>query len=67
MKSKNARMGSGVGKFVRLTSIIKPGIEFIRTRNFTRNYIKAAIKRVKKKIHYKFLISNLNNIPAQPL
>jgi ribosomal protein L16/L10AE len=24
-KSKNARMGAGVGKFVRLVSVIKPG------------------------------------------
>jgi ribosomal protein L16/L10AE len=30
-KSKNARMGAGVGKFVRLTSIIRPGKSIIKT------------------------------------
>jgi len=30
-KSKNARMGAGVGKFVRLTSIVKPGKSIIKT------------------------------------
>jgi ribosomal protein L16/L10AE len=30
-KSKNARMGAGVGKFIRLTCIVKPGKAFIKT------------------------------------
>jgi ribosomal protein L16/L10AE len=30
-KSKNARMGAGVGKFVRLVSIVRPGTSIIKT------------------------------------
>lgn len=30
-KSKNARMGAGVGKFVRLTSLVSPGRGFLKT------------------------------------
>jgi hypothetical protein len=30
-KSKNARMGAGVGKFVRLTSIVNPGKSVLKT------------------------------------
>ena len=30
-KSKNARMGAGVGKFVRLVSLVSPGKTFLKT------------------------------------
>lgn len=60
-KSKNARMGAGVGKFVRLTSLVKPGKSFLKTWHYTLSYLKQTLYRFKYKIPNKFLIKNVTN------
>lgn len=49
MKSKNSRMGSGVGNYIRICSIIKPNTTIIMTKNYSINILKKIIKYVKKK------------------
>lgn len=55
-KSKNARMGAGVGKFVRLTSIVKPGKAFIKTWKYNYSFLKSVCNYIHYKIPNKFLI-----------
>jgi len=55
-KSKNARMGAGVGKFIRLTCIVKPGKAFIKTWYYNFSFLKESAKAMKYKISNKFLI-----------
>ncbi len=60
-KSKNARMGAGVGKFVRLTSIVNPGKSVLKTWYYSYNYLKFTVKYIKFKIKNKFLIKIVTN------
>ena len=60
-KSKNARMGAGVGKFVRLVSIIKPGKAFIKTWYYSFKFLQETTNYIKYKIPNKFLIKNVTN------
>ena len=55
-KSKNARMGAGVGKLVRLTTIVKPNKSIIKTWKYTPNFLKKVLKYFCHKIPNKFLI-----------
>lgn len=55
-KSKNARMGAGVGKFIRLTSIVKPGKSIIKTWYYTFTFLRGICKYLTFKIPNKFLI-----------
>jgi ribosomal protein L16/L10AE len=60
-KSKNSRMGAGVGKFVRLTSIISSGKSFIKTWYYTYVYLRYIVKYMHYKIPQKFLIKIVTN------
>lgn len=60
-KSKNARMGAGVGKFVRLTSIVKPGCSIVKTWHYTTSFLKKFTSYLLYKIPNKFLIKNVKN------
>ncbi len=60
-KSKNARMGAGVGKFVRLVSVIKPGKSILKTWYYNYTYLKFTIKYMKFKIKNDFLIKIVTN------
>lgn len=60
-KSKNSRMGAGVGKFVRLTSIVQSGKTIIKTWHYTYSYLKYTAKYIHYKIPQKFLIKNVTN------
>lgn len=60
-KSKNARMGAGVGKFVRLTSMVNPGKSIIKTWYYTFSFLRAVTKYLTFKIPNKFLIKNVTN------
>lgn len=60
-KSKNARMGAGVGKFVRLTSIVKPGKSIIKTWYYNFTFLRQVCKYLMYKIPNKFLIKNVTN------
>lgn len=60
-KSKNARMGAGVGKFVRLTSIVKPGKSIIKTWYYNFSFLREVCKYLTFKIPNKFLIKNVTN------
>ena len=55
-KSKNARMGAGVGKFVRLVNIVFPGKTIIKTWYYTYNYLRAITNYMLFKIPNKFLV-----------
>lgn len=55
-KSKNARMGAGVGKFVRLTSLVSPGKSFIKTWYYTPSFLKQTVKHFHYKIPNEFLV-----------
>ena len=55
-KSKNARMGAGVGKFIRLTSIVKPQKAIIKTWHYTYNYLRYITNYLTMKIPNKFLV-----------
>jgi ribosomal protein L16/L10AE len=57
MKSKNSRMGSGVGNYIRICSIIKPNTTIIMTKNYSINILKKIIKYVKKKMNVNLNIS----------
>ena len=56
MKSKNSRMGSGVGNYVRVCSIINPNKPIIIIKNYSINFIKQAIVYLKKKLHLKLTL-----------
>ena len=60
-KSKNSRMGAGVGKFVRLVNYTKPGKSIIKTWHYTDYYLKSTIKYMHYKINNKFLLKNVKN------
>ncbi len=51
MKSKNSRMGSGVGIYTRVCSIIKPGKPLILLKGYSKNFVKNTISYIKKKIN----------------
>lgn len=55
-KSKNARMGAGVGKFVRLVSLVNPGKTIIKTWYYNFNFLKEVTKYLTYKIPNRFLI-----------
>ncbi len=55
-KSKNSRMGAGVGKFIRLTSIVHSGKSIIKTWYYTYIYLKYLTKYMHHKIPQKFLL-----------
>lgn len=60
-KSKNARMGAGVGKFVRLTSIVLPGKSLIKTWYYSFRFLQAVTNYFTHKIPNKFLIKSVTN------
>ena len=55
-KSKNSRMGAGVGKLVRLTNIVNPGKTIFKTWHYTIRYIRAIVSYLLYKIPVPFLI-----------
>ncbi len=54
-------MGAGVGKFVRLVSIIRPGRAIIKTWQYSFSFLKAATSYIKYKIPNKFLLKSVTN------
>lgn len=57
MKSKNSRMGSGVGLYVRVSSIIKPNTSVILIKNHSSFILKKIIKYFKKKMNINFYLN----------
>jgi len=51
IKSKNARMGSGVGNYVRVASFIKADTVLILLHHYSHNIIKKLLKYIKKKMN----------------
>ena len=51
MKSKNSRMGSGVGSYVRVSSIIKADTPIILLKNYSHHFIKKLLKYIKMKMN----------------
>lgn len=60
-KSKNARMGAGVGKLVRLTSIVSPKKSVIKTWKYSYSFLRKVLKYFCYKIPNKFLIKIVTN------
>lgn len=51
MKSKNSRMGSGVGIYTRVSSIVKPGKPIVLLKNYSKFFIFNAINYFKLKLN----------------
>jgi len=51
MKSKNSRMGSGVGLYVRVSSIIKPDTPIFLIKNYSEFIVRKLIKYAKLKMN----------------
>lgn len=51
MKSKNSRMGSGVGMYTRVCSIVKPGKPIILLKNYSKKFVLKAIHYLKLKLN----------------
>lgn len=51
MKSKNSRMGSGVGLYVRVCSLVHPNKPIILLRHYSIYYLQNAVKYLKKKLN----------------
>lgn len=51
MKSKNSRMGSGVGMYTRVCSIIKPQKPLILLKGYSKNFLLKSVKYLKKKMN----------------
>ncbi len=64
-KSKNSRMGAGVGKFVRLTNVSYAGKSFIKTWYYTSAYLKYLVKYMRYKLPHKFLVKIVKNKKAR--
>lgn len=55
-KSKNSRMGAGVGKFVRLTNLVKPGCTILKLWHYTPLYLRFLTNYLTFKLPIKFLL-----------
>jgi ribosomal protein L16/L10AE len=51
MKSKNSRMGSGVGLYLRVASIIKADTPIFLLKNYSEAIIRKLIKYIKLKMN----------------
>lgn len=56
MKSKNSRMGSGVGLYVRVASIIKADTPIFLVKNYSERLIKKLVKYTKLKMNINLYI-----------
>jgi len=55
-KSKNARMGAGVGAYVRLVSVLHPFYKLIEFKKYSVKFIKKVINFVEFKCGIKFML-----------
>jgi ribosomal protein L16/L10AE len=60
-KSKNSRMGKGVGSFIRWVVKLNQGFIFIRTRNFNWKSLKKLQTLVKRNFGSHFTLNSSNN------
>ncbi len=61
MKSKNSRMGSGVGAYIRVCSIIKPNRPIMFIKNYSSFFITNTLRYLKLKLNLN-LYANLLNL-----
>ena len=61
MKSKNSRMGSGVGKYVRICFLIKTNKPIILFKYYPWQMVRNIIKYFKKKINITLVINILKS------
>ncbi len=57
MKSKNSRMGSGVGSYVRVSAIVKSNKPIILLKNYYFQLILNIIKYIKMKLNVNFYLN----------
>lgn len=60
MKSKNSRMGSGVGFYVRVCSIIKPNTPIVLFKHYSKYFLKQVIIYLKLKLGINTIIRYVN-------
>ncbi len=58
MKSKNSRMGSGVGLYVRVVSIVKPNKPLILLKRYSLFFVRNVVKYLKLKMNINSYISH---------
>ena len=51
MKSKNSRMGSGVGIYTRICSMIKPQKPLILVKGYSKLFLSKSVHYLKKKMN----------------
>lgn len=51
MKSKNSRMGSGVGIYTRVCSIIKPGKPVMLLTGYSKKFVYSSLRYLKLKLN----------------
>jgi ribosomal protein L16/L10AE len=56
MKSKNSRMGSGVGSYVRVCSILKPNTPIVLFKNYSKYFLKQVVIYIKLKLGINTLV-----------
>jgi ribosomal protein L16/L10AE len=59
MKSKNSRMGSGVGLYVRVCSVVKPNRPILLLKVYSRLFLLKVIKYLKKKLNINTYLHSL--------
>lgn len=62
MKSKNSRMGSGVGLYTRVCSIIKPQKPLILTKGYSKKFLLKSVTYLKKKMNINSFLFNYQNL-----
>lgn len=60
-KSKNARMGAGVGKLIRSTNIVYPGKTLVKLWHYKPNFLKTITKYLLYKWPNKLLVKIVTN------
>lgn len=62
MKSKNSRMGSGVGAYVRVCFILKPNKPLVFVRNYSRYFLHNIIKYFKLKMNKNIYLNTIESL-----
>lgn len=62
IKSKNSRMGSGVGTYVRVCSLVKPNRPVILFKNYSTYIVSKVVKYLKLKLNINLYFNSLKKL-----
>lgn len=62
MKSKNSRMGSGVGAYVRVCFQIRPNKPLLFLQNYSHRFVYNAINYLKLKLNRSFYVNSITSV-----